>query len=130
MSKPYSDNHLPRLSRQRLEGSLRSSRQSGRALWPQRRSRHSLFQLSYPARRVKQGRRELWLRDDLDHAILPPELVGSIPDAAGDLDYDQAPSPLRSLQAIKKRQDRVLLDAAELLSSLGLLPFIGMPIPH
>ena len=34
---------------------------------------------------VKQGRRELWLRDDLDHAILPPELVGSIPDAAADL---------------------------------------------
>ena len=29
----------------------------------------------YPQPRVKEGRRQLWLRDDLDAAILPPELV-------------------------------------------------------
>ena len=29
----------------------------------------------YPNPRVCEGRRRLWLRDDLDAAILPPELV-------------------------------------------------------
>jgi hypothetical protein len=29
----------------------------------------------YPQPRVCEGRRRLWLRDDLDAAILPPELV-------------------------------------------------------
>jgi hypothetical protein len=29
----------------------------------------------YPYPRVSDGRRRLWLRDDLDAAILPPELV-------------------------------------------------------
>ena len=29
----------------------------------------------YPKPRVCEGRRRLWLRDDLDAAILPPELV-------------------------------------------------------
>jgi len=29
----------------------------------------------YPQPRVNDGRRRLWLRDDLDKAILPPELV-------------------------------------------------------
>jgi hypothetical protein len=29
----------------------------------------------YPQPRVKDGRRALWLRDDLDQAILPPELA-------------------------------------------------------
>jgi hypothetical protein len=29
----------------------------------------------YPQARVNDGRRRLWLRDDLDRAILPPELV-------------------------------------------------------
>ena len=29
----------------------------------------------YPQPRVNDGRRRLWLRDDLDRAILPPELV-------------------------------------------------------
>jgi hypothetical protein len=28
----------------------------------------------YPCPRVKEGRRQLWLRDDLDKAILPPDL--------------------------------------------------------
>jgi hypothetical protein len=28
----------------------------------------------YPHPRVNEGRRRLWLRDDLDQAILPPEL--------------------------------------------------------
>jgi hypothetical protein len=28
----------------------------------------------YPPPRVKEGRRQLWLRDDLDQAILPPDL--------------------------------------------------------
>jgi hypothetical protein len=28
----------------------------------------------YPAPRVNEGRRRLWLRDDLDQAILPDEL--------------------------------------------------------
>jgi hypothetical protein len=28
----------------------------------------------YPQPRVKEGRRKLWLRDDLDQAILPPGL--------------------------------------------------------
>ena len=38
----------------------------------------------YPQPRVTEGRRRLWLRDDLDAAILPPELV-RIADVAGDL---------------------------------------------
>jgi len=38
----------------------------------------------YPEARVKQGRRELWLRDDLDAAILPPDLA-KVADVAGDL---------------------------------------------
>jgi len=29
----------------------------------------------YPQPRIKQGRRQLWLRDDLDRAILPPDLI-------------------------------------------------------
>jgi hypothetical protein len=29
----------------------------------------------YPQPRVNDGRRRLWLRDDLDQAILPPELA-------------------------------------------------------
>jgi hypothetical protein len=38
----------------------------------------------YPQPRVNDGRRRLWLRDDLDRAILPPELAG-VPDVAEDL---------------------------------------------
>lgn len=38
----------------------------------------------YPHPRVKDGRRQLWLRDDLDQAILPPELA-RVTDVAGDL---------------------------------------------
>jgi hypothetical protein len=38
----------------------------------------------YPQPRVSEGRRRLWLRDDLDAAILPPELA-HIADVAGDL---------------------------------------------
>jgi hypothetical protein len=38
----------------------------------------------YPLPRVSDGRRRLWLRDDLDQAILPPELV-RIADVAEDL---------------------------------------------
>jgi hypothetical protein len=38
----------------------------------------------YPEARVKQGRRKLWLRDDLDQAMLPPELV-RVADVAEDL---------------------------------------------
>jgi hypothetical protein len=38
----------------------------------------------YPQPRVKDGRRQLWLRDDLDAAILPSELT-PIPDVAEDL---------------------------------------------
>lgn len=38
----------------------------------------------YPNPRVAEGRRRLWLRDDLDAAILPSEL-GSAADVAGDL---------------------------------------------
>jgi hypothetical protein len=38
----------------------------------------------YPEARVKQGQRKLWLRDDLDQAILPPELV-RVADVAEDL---------------------------------------------
>jgi hypothetical protein len=38
----------------------------------------------YPRPRVDDGRRKLWLRDDLDQAILPPELAGAR-DLAGDL---------------------------------------------
>lgn len=29
----------------------------------------------YPAPRVRDGRRKLWLKDDLDQAILPPDLA-------------------------------------------------------
>ena len=29
----------------------------------------------YPRPRVSEGRRQLWLRDDLDQAILPPDLA-------------------------------------------------------
>jgi hypothetical protein len=38
----------------------------------------------YPQPRVCDGRRRLWLRDDLDQAILPPELV-RVADVAEDL---------------------------------------------
>ena len=38
----------------------------------------------YPQPRVNEGRRRLWLRDDLDQAILPPELA-CVADVAGDL---------------------------------------------
>jgi hypothetical protein len=38
----------------------------------------------YPLPRVKDGRRQLWLRDDLDKAILPSELV-AVTDIAEDL---------------------------------------------
>jgi hypothetical protein len=38
----------------------------------------------YPKPRVCEGRRRLWLRDDLDAAILPPELAPA-GDIAGDL---------------------------------------------
>ena len=31
----------------------------------------------YPQPRVNDGRRRLWLRDDLDQAILPPDLAVS-----------------------------------------------------
>jgi hypothetical protein len=38
----------------------------------------------YPHPRINEGRRRLWLRDDLDRAILPDEL-GRAADAAEDL---------------------------------------------
>jgi hypothetical protein len=38
----------------------------------------------YPNPRVAEGRRRLWLRDDLDAAILPSELT-NVADVAGDL---------------------------------------------
>jgi len=38
----------------------------------------------YPQPRVNDGRRKLWLRDDLDRAILPPELA-TVRDLAEDL---------------------------------------------
>ncbi len=38
----------------------------------------------YPLPRVDDGRRKLWLRDDLDRAILPPEL-SAVRDLAEDL---------------------------------------------
>ena len=38
----------------------------------------------YPNPRVAQGRRRLWLRDDLDAALLPPELA-RVADVAADL---------------------------------------------
>jgi hypothetical protein len=38
----------------------------------------------YPRPRVHDGRRKLWLRDDLDQAILPRELT-SVRDLAEDL---------------------------------------------
>jgi hypothetical protein len=38
----------------------------------------------YPNPRVAEGPRRLWLRDDLDAAILPPELV-RVTDVAEDL---------------------------------------------
>jgi hypothetical protein len=31
----------------------------------------------YPHPRVNDGRRKLWLRDDLDQAILPPDLAAT-----------------------------------------------------
>jgi hypothetical protein len=38
----------------------------------------------YPRPRVQEGRRQLWLRDDLDKAILPPVMADER-DAAEDL---------------------------------------------
>jgi hypothetical protein len=38
----------------------------------------------YPKPQIAEGRRLLWLRDDLDTAILPPELA-PMNDVAGDL---------------------------------------------
>jgi hypothetical protein len=39
---------------------------------------------SYPPPHVAEGRRRLWLRDDLDAAILPPDMVPTT-DIAEDL---------------------------------------------
>ena len=38
----------------------------------------------YPQPRVSDGRRKLWLKDDLDQAVCPPEL-GAVRDLAEDL---------------------------------------------
>jgi hypothetical protein len=38
----------------------------------------------YPQPRVCEGRRRLWLRDDLDRAILPPEMI-PVTDIAEDI---------------------------------------------
>jgi hypothetical protein len=38
----------------------------------------------YPLPRVNDGRRRLWLRDDLDRAILPPDLA-AVRDVGEDL---------------------------------------------
>jgi hypothetical protein len=38
----------------------------------------------YPQPRINDGRRKLWLCDDLDRAILPPELT-AVPDLGEDL---------------------------------------------
>jgi hypothetical protein len=38
----------------------------------------------YPRPRVHEGRRQLWLRDDLDRAILPTDM-GAVRDVAEDL---------------------------------------------
>jgi hypothetical protein len=38
----------------------------------------------YPQPRIREGRRQLWLKDDLDKAILPPELK-PVSDVAEDL---------------------------------------------
>jgi len=38
----------------------------------------------YPNPRIAEGRRQLWLKDDLDAAILPPELT-RVADVAEDL---------------------------------------------
>jgi hypothetical protein len=38
----------------------------------------------YPKPRISEGRRQLWLRDDLDQAILPPDLQ-RVQDVAEDL---------------------------------------------
>jgi hypothetical protein len=38
----------------------------------------------YPQPRITEGRRRLWLRDDLDQAILPPDLQ-QVRDVAEDL---------------------------------------------
>jgi len=38
---------------------------------------------NYPHPRVREGRRQLWLRDDLDRAILPPDMADR--DVAEDL---------------------------------------------
>lgn len=40
--------------------------------------------VEYPKPRIAEGRRMLWLRDDLDAAILPPELAPTR-DVAADL---------------------------------------------
>jgi hypothetical protein len=40
--------------------------------------------IEYPQPRITEGRRRLWLRDDLDAAILPPELA-RVADVAEDL---------------------------------------------
>lgn len=40
--------------------------------------------MEYPKPRVNEGRRRLWLKDDLDQAMLPPELAGAR-DVAEDL---------------------------------------------
>jgi hypothetical protein len=40
--------------------------------------------MDYPKPRISDGRRRLWLKDDLDQAILPPELAAAR-DVAEDL---------------------------------------------
>ncbi len=47
----------------------------------------------YPQPRVNDGRRRLWLRDDLDQSILPPELAAAVLEALGNAGPDGMPVP-------------------------------------
>jgi hypothetical protein len=55
----------------------------------------------YPKPRVCEGRRKLWLRDDLDAAILPPEFGQSL---AALISRTMARPPTREASPPERRQ--------------------------
>ena len=73
----------------------------------------------YPKPRVNDGRRKLWLKDDLDQAILPPELV-RIADVAEDCDHDDVLILLCSTKKTRLWSGRFGLDCAETTSQAGM----------
>ena len=62
----------------------------------------------YPSPRINEGRRQLWLRDDLDKVILPAR--------QRTCDVHKAPAPFRHSQEALQGLDSVLFQRSEPIS--------------